>query len=291
MPEETIIEKPLSLQESVTQALDAAIENKTETTVEVKTEAAKSPVASSNKTEQESESVHEVDASPDEIKSALSIQRALNDPLRRDAAIKWLVENSGLKVETKAQEKKLIRDAKTILKEKLGDAYELYSGDKLAEAFEELVESKTSELTKPIQDKFQEQERTTQERQANDAMETLWNETGVTDKVERERISGLMVAKMANLTPGAGSTAKDYLKDLYNLVTIGQEVKTEKKDDKKTQVNKEVKRVVDRIKNNAKDVKSSGDGGADDERLVPRNPKYPSLRDSVEAGMKGQRFE
>jgi hypothetical protein len=233
------------------------------------------------KEEKEEDEFIEIDASPEEIRNALNIVRALSNKDTAAATMEDLAKITGYKLETKTEVKKFERDVKSVLKEKLGDAYDLLSGDKLAEAFDALLEERVGAITKPVLDRIESSERAAHEQKANAAMDALWSRNNVTDKGQREKLSGKMVEKMKALPAGPGTDVNAYLDDIYALVT------------RDTEAARTVKKTVTKIKQNAQDVsRTSGDGSGDNqETRVKMGSKLPSIRESVEAAFRGQRLE
>lgn len=233
-----------------------------------------------DKSEEEEDDVVEIDASPEEIKNALNLMRALANPETASQTMQELAQVTGYKLETKKQVQQFERDVKTVLREKLGDSYELLSGDKLAEAFDALLEERVGKITKPVLERIENTERAANEQKANAAMDALWARTNITDKAQREKIAGKMVEKMKVLPAGPATDISSYLDDIYSLVT------------RDTEAARTVKKTVTKIKNNAKDARTSGDGntGTDDKR-VHTGSKLPSVKEAVAAAFRGERLE
>jgi len=233
-----------------------------------------------DKSDEEDDDVVEIDASPEEIRNALNLMRALANPETASQTMQELAQVTGYKLETKKQVQQFERDVKTVLKEKLGDSYDLLSGDKLAEAFDALLEERVGKITKPVLERIENTERAANEQKANAAMDALWARTNITDKAQREKIAGKMVEKMKVLPAGPATDISSYLDDIYSLVT------------RDTEAARTVKKTVTKIKNNAKDARTSGDGnnGTDDKR-VHTGSKLPSIREAVAAAFRGEKLE
>lgn len=228
--------------------------------------------------EDEDENIHEFDASPEELRNALSLFRSIADPKTRKDALKQIAQNSGINLETKADERALEKSISDILREQLGDSYELLSGDKLGAALERIVSGEVTKATKPLLDRVTQSERAQAERQANTAMDDLWKRKEVSDPKKREEISGRMMQKMKNMPPGEGASSEEYLDDIFSLVNRDEEVA------------RGVKDRVTRIRTNAKDVsRTSGEGT--EEKRVKMGSNMPSVKESVAAAFRGERFE
>lgn len=233
------------------------------------------------KVEDKEDEILEVDASPEEIKNALSIVRALGNKETAGSTIEELARITGYDLGKKADQRAIVKDLKTIFREKLGDSYDLLSGDKLAEAMEAVVDSRVTEITKPVLDRITESERSANESKANAAMDSLWTRHEVTDKAQREKISGRMMEKMQKLPAGPGTDVNSYLDDIFSLVN------------RDTEASRTVKKTVTKIKQNAQDVsRTSGDGSSgSDETRVKTGSKLPSIREAVSAAFRGERLE
>jgi hypothetical protein len=230
----------------------------------------------------EEDDVVEIDASPDEIRSALNIFRKLSSKETSAQTLQELMRVTGYDPAKPADVKQIKRDLKTIMREKLGDSYDLLSGDKLAEAMEEVLDTRVKEVTEPVLNRIAEAERTAHLEQANTAMDSLWKRHDVKDPKVREQISGKMMERMQVMPPGAGVDVSSYLDDVYYLVTRDSDAA------------RAVKKTVTKIRQNAKDVReTSGGGNSPDEGRVKIGPggKLPSLKESIAAAFRGEKFD
>lgn len=233
------------------------------------------------KDEKDEDEYLEIDASPEEIQNALNIVRALSNKETAAQTMEELAQVTGYKLETKQEVKKFAKDVKSVLREKLGDAYDLLSGDKLAEAFDALLEDRVGAITKPVLERIEQSERAANEQKANAAMDALWARHNITDKTQREKLSGRMMEKMKNLPAGPGTDVTSYLDDIFSLVT------------RDTEKARTVAKTVTKIKKNAQDVsRTSGDGGSGaDEKRVKIGSRLPTLKESIAAAVRNERFE
>jgi hypothetical protein len=231
------------------------------------------------KEEETPDEVVEIDASAEDIRSALALQRALNDPNKAKATIEELAKIGGYDLSKKQEVKQLQRDTKTILKEKLGDSYDLLSGDALAAAFDILLEGRVKEITEPALTKLAEAEVQANTQKANTAMDALWVRNNISDPKVREEVAGRMLRKMEAMPASAGTDINEYLDDIYTVVN------------RDTEKARTVKKVITKIKTNAHEVvRTSGEGSPDDER-VRSGSKLPSLKESVSAAFRGEKLQ
>lgn len=229
-------------------------------------------------TDKEVEDTFEVDASQEEIGHALALHRALADPKSRAGIIAQLAEKAGYDLGSKKEVKQLSEDIEEILKESLGDSYDLLSGPQLAKAIDRVLDVRVKKLVDPVVERLNASEMKAQQEQANASLATLWERQKV-DPKERTKVADLMLKKMNQVRPGEGVSADEYLDDIYSLV---------QRDVEKARA---VKTTVRRITQNAQDVnRTSGDGGTDDKR-VKTGSKLPSISEAVAAAWRGETLE
>lgn len=269
-----------AITEAFNKPADVAVDDKTPPVDDkAPVEDKKPPVEPDKKDDEDEDNIVEFDASPEELRNALSLFRSVGNPETRKAALEQIARAAGIKLETKADEKKLVTDINGILKETLGDSYELLSGDKLALAFEKIVKGEVDKVVNPLLEKLSQREQVDIQQKADGALADLWKRKEITDPKKREEISGLMTKKMKSLPPGDGISANEYLDDIFALVSSGDN-EARKVRDKMT-----------RIRTNAKETdRVSGDGGVEDKR-VKTGSKVPSLNESIAAAFRGERLE
>jgi len=272
----------------VTEKGDESTTGETEGTTEDKAEENKPEAKVESKTETPEETAIEIDATEDEIKNGLKLFRSLANPTERAQVIEYLAKVGGYDLTKRGEVKQLERDTKTILREKLGDAYEILGGDKLGDAFDALltdrvearVKTRVEELTKPALEKIAATELAVNQQKANTAMESFFTRHKIEAK-DRERVADKMMKKMETRPVAPNSDVSEYLDDMYYLVS---------KSDNEART---VKKVVTKIRTNAQEVsRTSGEGsGIDESRLTNRTGKLPSLDEAVKAGFRGERLE
>ena len=222
----------------------------------------------------------EVDASPDEVRQALNLLRQLNDPEKAAATFRFLAEQGGYDLTKRSEAKQLVRDSKAILKEELGDSYDVLGGDAIAKALDRILETKVKEATKPLEDNARLAAQQANEVKADAAMQSFFSRHKIPDTVAvREELAGRMTAKMAKMPPTANTDVNEYLDDIYTVVgKVDAETRTTTK-------------VVTRMIKNAKEAKVSGEGDAIGDERIKRGSKNPSLDEAVRMGFEGKRFD
>lgn len=222
---------------------------------------------------------YEVDASPDEIRNALSLFRSLANPETAGGAISELARIGGYDLTKKAEAAQLQRDVKTVLKEKLGDSYEILGGDRLADALDTLFKTEVEKATKPVVDRLTKREMEANQAKADTAMDALWARHKITDAKAREKVAGQMLARMKSMPASADANINDYLDDIYHLTTRDAERA------------RTVKTTVRKIAENAHEVsRTSGEGSGVDESRVRSGSKLPSIREAVAAAFRGEKL-
>jgi hypothetical protein len=226
----------------------------------------------------EEEAPVEVEATQEEIANALQILRALENPDSRAKLIESMAKNAGYDLTKKAEQKALIRDTKQILREKLGESYDLLSGDGLSAALDELVEQKVKDLTKPVLDEFSRAQQTENERKGNQAMDDFFKRNNIISKEDREKTAAGMLKKMEIMPATKTTPIDEYLDDIYLLVNKGKsEART-------------VAKTVEKITRNANERHSSGEGTGNDDRIKTGSHR-PSLDEAVRAAFEGKKLE
>jgi hypothetical protein len=224
--------------------------------------------------------VVEFDASPEEIRAGLSILRSLGNPETAAETIQELAKVGGYDLTKKSDVKALEKDAKSILKEKLGASYDIIGGDALAEAFQAIIDNEVGKQTKPVMDKLNVAEMQANQSKADAAMDAMWSRHNVTDTKLREKVAGVMLSKMKVMPATPNADINTYLDDMYALAT------------RDTERARTVKSVVKKIETNANDVsRTSGEGSGIDESRVRQGSKLPSISEAVKAAFAGKKLD
>jgi len=184
-------------------------------TVETPVEAApESPEPSA--AQESAEAKAEAKATEAEAAQALNLFKLLKNPTSAKAIIRTLAEEHGITLtgkETPKAEIQKVRSVKALVKEKLGDEY-AFIADKLGDVFEEALSTEREALN----EKFQEINQKSAEKEAEAAFEWLQNEHE--DAANYEQV---IVSLMEEVPPG-NMSAKKYLETLY-IVAKGREGK------------------------------------------------------------------
>lgn len=229
----------------------------------------------------------EVETTPEEIRNAINLLRTLSNPETAQATFEMLAKQGGYDLTKKAEVKQLVRDSKTVLREKLGDAYDVLGGEKLAEAFDEILADRVSKATKPLEDNARLAAQQANEQKADMAMKAFFTRNEIsTDNAVREELASKMMAKMQKLPPAQGIDVNEYLDDIYTVVGKLEEPAVAKT--KQTEMTTE---VAKRINKNLKEKIPSAEGSGVDDHRVKQGSKKPSLDESVRAAFEGKTFD
>lgn len=265
MPEESNTTISEAVEQAVNEKPAAVEETKVETPEKVETQAETKPADTSV----------EVDASPDEIKAALSLSRSLSDPTQRAELLKFLAESQGFDLHTKRGQAAAKRGIKEILQDKLGSSFQLLEGDRLAEGLEEIISNAVAEKTADLKAQVKLTAEQANQQRANTEMESFFTRHKIGDK-DRESVASAIMQKAEKFRPSDDVKIQDYLDDLYGLINI---------DNTKA---REIKDRNSRIERTAKEFSNSGKGGVGERTRPNRNP---TLNESIEAAMRGEKFD
>lgn len=226
---------------------------------------------------QEESSTTEIEGDPEEINNALVLFRSLNNPAERAKLIESLASNSGYDLTKKSEAVKFERNARAVLKEKLGVNYDILNGDQLSDAFDELIASSVERITKPVMDRVTEQEKRVNENAANASMDEFFKRHEITGQ-DKEKVAEKMFAKMQTMPATPKTNITEYLDDLYTIVS------------KTRSEASAIKKTVVKINKNAKDSsRLSGEGTGNEDRFK-EGSTMPGLDESVRAAFAGKKL-
>lgn len=198
---------------------------------------------------------------------ALDLYNSLNDPAKARDVVKYLAAKAGLQVqETDATTKAAVKDTLADLKEGI-DPNLHFLIDGLKPAIEKMVQ-KSIEPIKQAQ--LQDKEQLVM-AQVNAAYDTMRSRHKDFDKYE-----GLMNKYAEDFAYKPGQDMVRYLEGIYKLASM------------ETKEGEAVKGAVSRINKNAQQAKVQSAETA--EETVSIGSKLPSLREAVNAAVKGVRF-
>ncbi len=185
---------------------------------------------------------------PEEQTYARDLFKALNDPASAKIVVKALAEQAGL-IETKQEEKVVVKTITDLLKEQLGDDL-AFLGDKLGPAIEAVVKAQVAEQTKDIRQtqlSAQEQALNTKIDNAITKLET--EHTDFND--HKADILKLMDTHL----PSKDQDVNEYFLDLYHIAR-GRSGKASTPNVNKTIAEKTRNNVAERLASAAKVVPS-----------------------------------
>lgn len=177
------------------------------------------------------------DLSEDEIKNSKELFKLLKDPKTANMVIETMARKAGIMKDppqTKAEEKKAVREVKEVLKEKLGPEYYALFGDKLSGALEEIVSSIREEANASTQQIAAQQA----EQEVDRAFEKLSRDT----KGESNKFKAQMTELSKKILPADGVSTFDYLQMLYSIASGKKNTASASK------------QIADRINRNRSDV-------------------------------------
>ena len=216
------------------------------------------------------ESTSTEDSKPDaRTTQALALLDALENPKTANAVVSNLMQQLGIQMpETKKEEKAAVRDAKQIIREKLGDDFAFLS-DKLGEAIEEVLATSSSK----VREEVLAIEAGRQQRELVADYQSFLEK----EKVSEEEAGAL--SKLVDEMPPSGKQILD--KYLGRLLKFHRsEVAEAKLDLEKKQRQRE---------NHSRRPENAGIEG--NEERVSRGSKSISPREAVEAALRGERLD
>lgn len=263
-----------AVKEHVTEPIVEEKKVETEVKEEVKEESEKVEEKKEVKTEQLAK-----DLSPEEVdkqRNALILYESLLNPEKRKSVVEYLVREVGLDPTKTGDIKTTKKSTAEFLKEKLGPIY----GDMaevLGPAFDELLEAKTTEKLKPVEEKLRLDAERVAAQQADTAMESFFARNKIS-KADQPDVEKKMMNKINQMPASGNITIEEYLDDIYHIVSRGKS---------ETKI---VKETVDKINRNAKEA-SRTSGVEIDESRIKKGSHIPTLKEAVEAAMRGERLE
>jgi hypothetical protein len=175
--------------------------------------------------EEEAQAEAAEEFSAEQLAAAKALYKKLSDPKTSVATITSMVKQAGytlteLKEATKSEQKEIVTDIVDILKEELGDDYDLLAGPKLGQAISKMLDLKVSEALKPLQTKLQEAENATVKKEVDKALDWAYS------SLDGFKASEALIAEKMQLYPYTGKVSyKTYLSEMHALATSGAATK------------------------------------------------------------------
>lgn len=243
--------------EEITPTEETKVEETIETTEDVKTEEVK-------------EELKVAQLTPEQ-ETAISLFNSLKNPESAGATLKQLAELAGLDLVKKEDQKLLKKDIKTLVKERLGEDNSILA-ESLGPLLDEILKETIEDHLKPLKDerlKEKEAEFTSQIEATFKDLET--ESKGLSTKLEKQ-----MLELMEQFSPGPKTSPSTYIKHIYKLAKSQyDDAESIKAKNKKQAENK-------------KSVSVSGGGNPD---RIKAGSKLPTIKEAVEAAMRGETLE
>lgn len=212
----------------------------------------------------------EVVLSPEQT-AALNLFNALKDPETAGPTLRHLADLAGFDLAHRKDQKDLKKSISQIVAEELGEDNSILA-EKLGPTLEKIIQSAVEERIKPVTSSIEAREQKEVADAIEDALAKLETETkGLSKKLETK-----MVELMDEIAPGPKTKPEAYIRKIYKLaVSDYEEAEKIKAQNKKREENKTTSTVHSGV--NADRVKSGS--------------RLPSIREAVEAGMRGETLE
>jgi len=216
MPEEAVVEQPV-VKQTVQSAIDLAKQN-------LELGDRKQEEKKVEKVEKTETKVETEDLSPEDLKLATDLFKALKDPEQAPAVVGWLAEKAGF---TKKEARETVADLttgtkkeQTEAKDEILQAFEEQFGEefaaKLVPLFNRAIDKKVAERVKPTEDAMQSQQLSVLERESAQIVDSIANEFYDKGDMPKEVITE-MGRLIDQYPPAKGQSQKEYLKDIHAL--------------------------------------------------------------------------
>lgn len=207
---------------------------------------------------------------PDQ-QAALNLYNAIKDPETSRTVIKQLAELAGLDITEKKEAKQLQKTISQIITEELGEDNSILA-EKLGPALEKVIAKAVEDQVKPIQETISE----TKKNEFSTRIDRTFKELEVETKGLSKQLDKRMAELMDELPPGPSTEPEKYIRHIFKLAKSDyDEVERVKAQDVKRDQNKKSTHVPTGV--NAERVKSGS--------------KLPTIREAVQAAMRGETLE
>jgi hypothetical protein len=206
-----------------------------------------------------------------EHEAAVGLYSALKDPERAGATLRQLADLAGFDLAKKADQRELKRDIKTLVKERLGEDNSILA-ESLGPLLEEVIKQAVNEELKPLKDTISAEKQESFALKIDKTFKELEAETkGLSTKLEKQ-----MLELMEQFNPGPKTPPDVYIRHIFKLAKASYA----EAEDIKAQNRKQA--------DNKKSV--TVQSGVNPER-VKSGSKLPTIREAVEAAMRGESLE
>lgn len=217
------------------------------------------------------DTVKESTLSPEQT-AALNLFNALKDPETAGPTLRHLADLAGFDLTSRKQQTELKKSISQTIAEELGEDNSILA-EKLGPTLERIISKAIEDGVKPVTSAIEAQE---QKKIANEIEATL-KDLNTETKGLSAKLEDRMVELMEELPPSSKITPSAYVRKIYKLAASDfEEAEKLKAQDKKREINKSQVTV------------HSGVGNPD---RVKSGSRLPTIRESVEAAMRGETLE
>lgn len=201
-----------------------------------------------------------------EQKEALKLYRDLKGP-KGVQTLEGIAKSVGLELKgTKEEKKEQVKNVSEIFQAHLGEDYK-FLAQRIGSALEQVIAEK-------LLPEVNSAKQSSVEIAVNGHLKDIYDEESI-PKIERSSLRDKMDKLSIDLPFSGTGDMRVYLKRLYNIV-IREDIKTRQR--------------IEKINRNAEEEDYISAVGSTTERFV-KGPKNPSLRQSIEAAARGERWE
>jgi hypothetical protein len=207
----------------------------------------------------------------DEHRAAINLLNALKNPETASQTIRSLAGFAGLEIATKREQIELKKTISQLITEGLGEDNSILA-EKLGPTLEKIIADAVEERVKPITEGISETQKNEFATRIDVAFSSLETESkGLSKKLEND-----MVKLMEDISPGPNTKPEAYIHHIYTLAKSQyDEAERIKAQDTKRDSNKKTLSVQTGV--NPERIKSGS--------------RLPTIRESVEAAMRGETLE
>jgi hypothetical protein len=206
-----------------------------------------------------------------EQQAAVNLFNALKNPETSGPTLRHLADLAGLDLAKRQDKTELKKSISQIVAEELGEDNSILA-EKLGPTLEKIIQSAVDERVKPITDQIS----TREEKEIASAIETALENLNKETKGLSKKLETKMVELMDEISPGPKTKPEAYIRKIYKLaISDYEEAEKVKAQNVKRDVNKNTPTVHPGV--NPERVKSGS--------------RLPTIRESVEAAMRGETLE
>lgn len=238
-----------------------------EEATEVKTEETKTEeTKTETKVEESKETVL-----TNEQQAAINLFEALKDPQKSGATLRALADMAGFDLAQKGDRTELKKGIADIIKEELGEDNSILA-EKLGPALDKIISKAVDERVKPLNEGLVAR----QQAELAEEIDSTFKALEVETKGLSKQLEARMTELMEQIEPGKNTKPKDYIRHIYRLAKSDYD---------------EAERIKSQNTQREKNRNTPGvQTGVNSDR-VKSGSRLPTIRESVEAAMRGETLE